>query len=400
MANLKYRGNSTTPTKPTSTTAKAAPLTNEEIDGNLRSLNDSKLEVGGWSAGDIFYADASGNLVRMPIGPTGSLLTPLSGYPAWVSAADLANNVNIQEFSTAGTSTWVKPTGAKTIHVILYSGGSSGVAGTAYSSISSTKAYPGGTGGFAGSRTEFYLDASTVGDTVTVICGAGGAATSSNFITNPGSTSRFGTYYAVGGQTQYLGIFESGVSAGSTYFGGTIGSVILTSLYGYVSTTDGNMYYTTPTGKGGSWTSSNSGGNIIMTANAGQIGGLGAGGGGCGGGINSNSTWNPGAAGGAGGGALILSSYSVGTSGTYGYGSSGGSTSGQSGSSTVASWKDGYYGGNGGGGGASSVTGNGGAGGAGNYGAGGGGGGSCLSGFTPGQGGAGGTGYVRVITYK
>jgi hypothetical protein len=44
MAFLKFRGNSTTPTKPSSTTAANAPLTNADIDGNFASLNDSKLE--------------------------------------------------------------------------------------------------------------------------------------------------------------------------------------------------------------------------------------------------------------------------------------------------------------------------------------------------------------------
>lgn len=44
MAFLKFRGSTTTPTKPGSTTADNSPLTNAEIDGNFASLNDSKLE--------------------------------------------------------------------------------------------------------------------------------------------------------------------------------------------------------------------------------------------------------------------------------------------------------------------------------------------------------------------
>jgi hypothetical protein len=39
MANLTYRA-STAATTPSSTTAKGTPLTNLELDGNLKSLND------------------------------------------------------------------------------------------------------------------------------------------------------------------------------------------------------------------------------------------------------------------------------------------------------------------------------------------------------------------------
>jgi hypothetical protein len=403
MANLKYRGNTTSPTKPTSTTAKNAPLTNEEIDGNLCSLNDSKLEANGWTPGDTLYADATGNLVRLPIGSTGTLLSPVNGYPSWVPASALGDNVNIQEFSSVGTSTWVKPVNATMVNVIIYSGGSSGIGGTAYSSISSTKSYPGGVGGHAGSRTEFWIPASALASTVQVVCGAGGAAQTLANTNNPGSTSSFGTYYAIGGLAIFLATFESGVSAGSGFLGMSSNSVMHTTIYGY---SDSGFYFSPLTGRGNGWSSDTVGSNVIVTARAGQVGGLGAGGGGTGGGINSNSTWNPGADGGRGGGALtmssaILNATAIGGNGPSGYGSAGGTTSGAAGTSSLpAGGFDGYFGGNGGGGGASSVTGNGGNGGDGSWGAGGGGGGACLSGFTPGLGGKGGDGFVRVIAYK
>lgn len=47
MAFLTFRGTSTTPTTPTSTTANGVPLTNAEIDGNFASLDASKLEKSG-----------------------------------------------------------------------------------------------------------------------------------------------------------------------------------------------------------------------------------------------------------------------------------------------------------------------------------------------------------------
>jgi hypothetical protein len=43
MANILYR-ETTTPTLPSSTSAKGTPLTNLELDANFRSLNDAKLE--------------------------------------------------------------------------------------------------------------------------------------------------------------------------------------------------------------------------------------------------------------------------------------------------------------------------------------------------------------------
>jgi hypothetical protein len=57
MANLTYRA-SLTPTVPTSTTAKGSGLTNDEIDGNFKSLNDNKLELtGGTISGRTFFTN-------------------------------------------------------------------------------------------------------------------------------------------------------------------------------------------------------------------------------------------------------------------------------------------------------------------------------------------------------
>lgn len=44
MVNLTYR-QSTTPTVPTETTAKGAPLTNAEIDGNHKAISDELLKI-------------------------------------------------------------------------------------------------------------------------------------------------------------------------------------------------------------------------------------------------------------------------------------------------------------------------------------------------------------------
>ena len=44
MANIIFR-QSVTPDIPTSTVAKGTPLTNLELDGNFRSLNDNKVDI-------------------------------------------------------------------------------------------------------------------------------------------------------------------------------------------------------------------------------------------------------------------------------------------------------------------------------------------------------------------
>ena len=90
MAFLKFRGSSTTPTKPTSTTAASTPLTNAEIDGNFASLNDTKLEIGTnsttFATGDIIYASATNTLSKLSAGVNGYLLTLSSGLPVWQAA--------------------------------------------------------------------------------------------------------------------------------------------------------------------------------------------------------------------------------------------------------------------------------------------------------------------------
>lgn len=83
MAFLKFRGNTTSPTKPSSTTAANAPLSNLDIDGNFASLNDSKLELTGHTVGDIFYANSGGAIIRLARGADGQVLKLAAGIPAW-----------------------------------------------------------------------------------------------------------------------------------------------------------------------------------------------------------------------------------------------------------------------------------------------------------------------------
>ena len=85
MAFLKFRGNTTSPTKPLSTTAADVPLSNIDIDGNFASLNDSKLELTGHTSGDVFYANVSGTITKLAKGADGQVLKLASGYPSWQS---------------------------------------------------------------------------------------------------------------------------------------------------------------------------------------------------------------------------------------------------------------------------------------------------------------------------
>lgn len=90
MAFIKFRGNTTSPTKPTATTAANTSLTNVEIDGNFASLNDTKLEIGtnstSFTTGDIIYASAVNTLSRLTAGTNGQLLTLSGGVPVWAAA--------------------------------------------------------------------------------------------------------------------------------------------------------------------------------------------------------------------------------------------------------------------------------------------------------------------------
>lgn len=83
MAFLKFRGNTVTPNKPIETIAANAPLTNADIDGNFASLNDGKLEDNGYTSGDIFYANALGNIVPLAKGTDDQTLKLASGLPTW-----------------------------------------------------------------------------------------------------------------------------------------------------------------------------------------------------------------------------------------------------------------------------------------------------------------------------
>ena len=279
-----------------------------------------------------------------------------------------AAQAQVDVYATAGTFTWTKPAGAKSVDVHVISGGGGGASGR--KGGAGTVA-PGGGGGGGGSYSIRSFSASLLGATEPVTVGAGG---------NGGAAVTANTTNG-----------NAGITGGNSSFGA------------WVATTGGGgaPIPTTSSGGAGSSASSraifqgSSGGAGSVGAATGTAGGTsaaGAAGGGGGGGLIATPTVA--FAGGAGG--VALGSFITGgqaSAGALGGGNGGTGPSGPTNTAIPAS---------GGGGGGSSVTAtNGGAGGAGGlYGGGGGGGGAGLDSVNnSGAGGAGANGIVIVTTY-
>jgi len=99
MAHLLYRATSS-PTVPGSTTVKGSGLTNAEIDGNWKSLNDGKLEVSSAVSANtpstVVLRDASGNF------SAGTITAALSGNAT--TATTLQNSRTINGVSFNGSA--------------------------------------------------------------------------------------------------------------------------------------------------------------------------------------------------------------------------------------------------------------------------------------------------------
>ena len=276
-----------------------------------------------------------------------------------------AAQAQVDVYSTAGTFTWTKPAGAKSVHVALLSGGGGGGSGR---KTPSGTAGSGGGGGAGGGYSERVVQAAILGATEIVTVGAGGTgglaqtnANTNGSIGGAGGSSSFGTFVtAIGARAGNGGTVTSGG-------GGTVTSDQLRSMFLGASGGTGNL----------------------VAGQAGSANSTGAAGGGGGGGIAATPLAT---AGGTGGAAYYF---------LTGGAALGGVAPGGAGGTSVNVATNQAAGGGGGGGGASSLTGNGGAGGAGGfYGAGGGGGGAALDTFgNSGAGGAGAPGIVVVTTY-
>lgn len=284
--------------------------------------------------------------------------------------------VDIQEFTSVGTSTWTKPVGARYVEVLLFGGGGGGGSGRRRGSGS--LAAGSGSGGAPAARLELKLPAAALNATETVIVGAGGTggaaqtadATNGNAGVDGGS-SAFKTFYASGGR--------GGVGGNDSSMASTLPR---NSVEG--TTTQGSL--NSPNGASGSFTSPSGGGSVGV---------LMPGGGGAGGGYQFGLTGDrTGSPGGKGGVAFDDPPNSV----SAGGGGAGG-TPGNNGSAGADAPAGYWVGGSGGGGGGSNTT-QAGSGGKGGYPGAGGGSGAASSGtFNSGAGGDGGDGFVRVVTY-
>ncbi len=344
------------------------------VDGQLIAANvlDLVAQIILAGGGNIIM-DSTGFGVGNPP-PTG----PSTGTGIWIDATGIyglnANNLIFklsstqgttltQVFTTPGTNTWTKPTGAKSVRVVLIGGGGGGAAGAKGLAANGPTGGPGGGG--AG-ITDYSFSADNLGATETVFVGAGGtggAAQTANG--TPGNNG-------AAGQPTYFGDWIQATGAGGTAGKSTTGG-------------DAGNGLTSGGGAGAGYTAGGAG----QTATPSGL--YGASGGGGGGSIDSVPTAYNGGVGGANPG-LYKGTLAGGARGTVGAGQNAGNGNSAGANMPVP--------GTGGGGGASSITGNAGTGGNGGaYGAGGGGGGAALNNTgNSGKGGDGAPGIAIVIT--
>jgi len=129
-------------------------------------------------------------------------------------------SVDVQTFSTPGTTSWTKPTGAKWVEVILMGGGGAGGSGTGANNSS------GGAGGGYSRKT--FL-ASSLGVTETVVVGSAGVAGANNTAGGAGGFSAFGTTVLLRAEGGNGGAGSATISGGASngdirYPGGNSGS--------------------------------------------------------------------------------------------------------------------------------------------------------------------------------
>ena len=284
-----------------------------DADPTFADLEDLRI-ASTVARGDVFFVGSNSRLNRLGPGTSGYFFQTkgANADPAWASVSASATFTRI---TTTGTSTWTVPPSANMVYVEEVGGGGGG-----RTSIAGASWGEGGEGGLVSRN--FFL-ASTLGTSVTVIVGAGGAVNAAG-----GNSVFAGHAVGLGGvagpatgttpvyhRPQATG--QSGANGGAGGAGGTVG--------GGAGTAGAAGLPTTITGGAGG-----TGGTGVVggpgSAGTNSTNGLGSGGGGGGGGnatLNSGAGGAGGVPGGGGGGSGRLPSGSTGTAGTAGVGGRG-----------------------------------------------------------------------------
>lgn len=158
-----------------------------QVKRGTRAQIDAAALASGLKPGEVYLITDED---RLAVG------TSISAYQAFAKTSEASSaSVNVQEFTTPGTSTWTKPAGAKLVIVECLGGGGGGGGGTRQAS---TVAYYGGGAGGGASYARREIDADDLPATASVTVGAGGtggaAASADNTLggtANPGLNSVF-----------------------------------------------------------------------------------------------------------------------------------------------------------------------------------------------------------------
>jgi hypothetical protein len=216
-----------------------------------------------WEIGQGTYTASGTTLSRTVLESSNSdTAISLSGSATVLitAAAEDVAQVKIDTYTTAGSTTWTKPSWAKMVKVIAIGGGGGGGSGARYATSSARGGAAGGTGG---SLVEAVFPASYLSATETVVVGAGGTGGASQTVDTsngqPGSdggNSSFGSFFIAGGgplggggkTTITGGQAGTGFASFMSAVGGTGQTGTLTAG---VSTTISGTAYAPATGGGG-----------------------------------------------------------------------------------------------------------------------------------------------------